>query len=93
VIAPGDAAYEQARFVFSGGIGPPAGGDRPAHRHQRRLPGGRDRPREGLELAVRSGGHSLAGHSTTDGGILMDLADMHALEIDPQQRTARAQTG
>jgi FAD/FMN-containing dehydrogenase len=47
----------------------------------------------GLELAVRSGGHSLAGHSTTDGGILLDLADMLALEVDPQQRTAWAEGG
>ena len=47
----------------------------------------------GLELAVRSGGHSLAGHSPTDGGIVLDLADMNALEIDPEQRTARAQRG
>jgi FAD binding domain len=47
----------------------------------------------GLELAVRSGGHSLAGHGPTDGGIVLDLADMDVLEIDPEQRTARAQTG
>jgi len=47
----------------------------------------------GLELAVRSGGHSLAGNSTTDGGIVLDLADMNALEIDPQDRTATTETG
>ena len=47
----------------------------------------------GMELAVRSGGHSGAGHSVSDGGIVLDLKDMHALEIDPKARTAWAETG
>jgi FAD/FMN-containing dehydrogenase len=47
----------------------------------------------GLELAVRSGGHSGAGHSVSDGGITLDLSAMRALEIDPERRTAWAQTG
>ncbi len=47
----------------------------------------------GLELAVRSGGHSLAGHSVSEGGIVLDLSDMRALEIDAKRRTAWAQTG
>lgn len=42
----------------------------------------------GLELAVRSGGHSGAGHSTTDGGIVLDLSEMKNLEIDTEGRTA-----
>jgi FAD/FMN-containing dehydrogenase len=47
----------------------------------------------GRDLAVRSGGHSPAGHCTTTGGIVLDLRDMHGLEIDAEGRTAWAQTG
>jgi FAD/FMN-containing dehydrogenase len=47
----------------------------------------------GLELAVRSGGHSTAGHGTSDGGIVIDMREMKALEIDPQSRTAWAEAG
>jgi FAD/FMN-containing dehydrogenase len=42
----------------------------------------------GLELAVRSGSHSSAGHSGTDAGILLDLVAIKALYIDPTRRTA-----
>lgn len=46
-----------------------------------------------LELAVRSGGHSIAGHSMSEGGIVLDLSDMRKIEIDVGQRTAWAETG
>ena len=47
----------------------------------------------GAELAIRSGGHSGAAHSTTDGGIVIDLRDMKALDIDVETKTAWAETG
>jgi FAD/FMN-containing dehydrogenase len=93
VITPDDAAYDQARTIFYGGID-----RRPAAVVRPTDPGEVAQvvvfAREtGLELAVRSGGHSLARHSVTDGGIVLDLRDLRALEIDPQARTAWAQTG
>jgi FAD/FMN-containing dehydrogenase len=47
----------------------------------------------GSELAVRSGGHSLAGYGTSEGGIVLDLSAMNAIEIDADGRSAWAQTG
>jgi FAD/FMN-containing dehydrogenase len=47
----------------------------------------------GLELSIRGGGHSLAGHGTNDGGIVLDLGAMKGLHIDPDRRVAWAQPG
>jgi len=47
----------------------------------------------GLEIAVKGGGHSVAGHSVNDGGMVIDLADMRAIEIDPIRRLGTAQGG
>ncbi len=93
VIAPGDSAYDDARATFYGGFD--------------RRPGVIIRPRTAeevaqvvslardfaVDLAVRSGGHSVAGHCVCDGGIVLDLTAMRGLDIDAAQQTARAQTG
>ncbi|MFJ4776186.1 FAD-binding oxidoreductase [Streptomyces sp. NPDC088762] len=47
----------------------------------------------GLTLAVRGGSHSVAGHGTCDGGVVLDLGRMRGIRVDPQTRTARAQGG
>jgi FAD/FMN-containing dehydrogenase len=93
VIRPPDDGYDEARTVFYGGF----------DRHPAAIARVADATdvsrvvalaREmGFELAVKSGGHSLAAHSTTDGGIVLDLSEMKNLEIDVPGRTAWAETG
>jgi FAD/FMN-containing dehydrogenase len=93
VITPGDPDYDQARTVFVGGI----------DRHPAVIVKAADTSdvarvvslaREtGLELAVRSGGHSSAGHSVCEGGIVLDLSGMNALDINVDHHTAWTQTG
>jgi FAD/FMN-containing dehydrogenase len=93
VIRPEDPGYDEARTVFYGGFD-----RRPAAIV--RVADERDVSRTvsfareiGVELAVRSGGHSPAGHSVSDGGIVLDVSAMRALDIDAERRTAWAQTG
>jgi FAD/FMN-containing dehydrogenase len=47
----------------------------------------------GLEIAVRGGGHNVAGRATVDGGVMIDLAPMKGIHVDAHARTARAQGG
>ena len=49
--------------------------------------------REGLKVAVRSGGHSFPGLSVCDDGLVIDLSLMKGIRVDPENRTARAQAG
>ncbi|HEX5809996.1 MAG TPA: FAD-binding oxidoreductase [Anaerolineales bacterium] len=93
VIAPGDPEYDQARTVFYGGVD-----RRPAVIIRVTNAGEVVRVvhlarQTGLELAVRSGGHSSVGHSVTDGGIVLDLSRMKDLQIEAESRTAWAESG
>jgi FAD/FMN-containing dehydrogenase len=49
--------------------------------------------RGGLEVSVRGGGHNVAGRAVTHGGVMIDLAEMKGIEVDPQAETARAEGG
>ena len=93
VITPHDAEYDQARTVASGAIDRrPAVIVRVADtadvQHVVNI------AREtGVRLAVRCGGHSGAGHGVVDDGIVLDLRDLKALDIDVAGRTAWADAG
>jgi FAD/FMN-containing dehydrogenase len=93
LITPSDTDYDAARTMTMGGIDA-----RPAL--IARVSGPDDVTRvisaarqTGADLAVRSGGHSAAGHSTTDGGIVIDVRDLSAFEPDLEQRTVWAGSG
>ena len=93
VIAPDDPGYDDARGVFFTGFDRrPAAIVRAADASEvaRVVNLARE---TGAELAVRSGGHSRAGHGTSEGGIVLDLSEMNAVEIDAEGRTAWAQPG
>ncbi len=93
VIAPDNAGYDLARTVFYGGFDRrPAVIVRPSDAADVSYVVSLARE-TGLELAVRSGGHSLAGHSVSQGGIVLDLSNMRALHIDAKRRIAWAETG
>jgi FAD/FMN-containing dehydrogenase len=93
VVAPGDSGYDEGRTVFYGGID-----RRPAAIVHAADADDISRvialaSETGLELAVRSGGHSIPGHSTTEGGIVLDLRNLDRLELDVEARTAWAGGG
>src|SRR5216684_7808810 len=93
LLLPADAGYDEARRVHNGLVD-----KRPAL--IARCRGVADvadavnlTRKLGLEVAVRGGGHNVAGRATIDGGLMIDLAPMKGIHVDPVARTARAQGG
>jgi FAD/FMN-containing dehydrogenase len=93
VILPGDPTYDETRAVFNAMID-----RRPAVIARCRTTAdvaiSVNLAREhGLVVAVRSGGHSVAGSSVCEGGIVIDLAGLKQIAVDPAAKTARAGGG
>jgi FAD/FMN-containing dehydrogenase len=93
VLRPGDEGFETARHIWNGMI------DR-RPRVIVRAAGAADvvaavnfARDQNLPLAVRSGGHSAAGTSVCDDGVMLDLSLMKGIRVDPSRRTARAEAG
>jgi len=93
LILPADADYDQARTIVANSADKRPGvivRAKTAADVQRAVNIARE---EGLELAIRSGGHSSAGHSASEGGIVLDLRDMNAIAVDAEAKTAWVETG
>jgi FAD/FMN-containing dehydrogenase len=93
LVMPGDDAYDSARSVFNGGID-----RRPAV--IARCSGVADviaavdfARVNATDVSVRGGGHAVTGSAVVDGGLVIDLAPMNGIQVDPERRTARAQAG
>jgi FAD binding domain-containing protein/berberine-like enzyme len=93
LLRPGEAGYDEARKVWNGMI------DRRPALIARCL-GTADVIRsvefvreQDLAVAVRGGGHNIAGKCLCDDGLLIDLSTMKGIHVDPVRRTARAQAG
>ena len=94
LLRPGDADYDEARQVYNAMFD---------HRRPALIAQCRNTEdvvaavafaREtDLPVAVRAGGHSIAGFSVCDGGIVIDLSLMKHIDVDPDNRTVRAQAG
>jgi FAD/FMN-containing dehydrogenase len=93
VVLPGDAGYDDARAIWNGMIDRrPAIVVRPTGVPDVVAALRFARERE-LLIAVRSGGHSIPGLSTCDGGIVIDLSRMRGARVDPAARIARVNGG
>ena len=93
VIRPGDAPYDAQRRIWNGAIDRrPALIARCTGAADVRAAVGFARERE-LVVAVRGGGHNVAGTAVCDGGIVIDLSPMKGMWVDPRARVATAQPG
>src|SRR5262245_8096835 len=93
LLKPADAGYDEARRVHNGLVD-----KRPAL--IARCRGVADvvdaiklTRKLGLELAVRGGGHNVAGRATIDGGLMIDLSPMQGIHVEPSSASVRAQGG
>ena len=86
VIEPGDDGYDEHRRVYNGMHDRrPLAVVRAAATRRRRRRGRASRRENGLDLAVRCGGHSVPGFGTSDGGVVIDLSPMRNVHVDPRR--------
>ena len=93
LLRPGAEGYEEARRVHNGLVD-----KRPALIARCRgtadiVDAVRLARESGLEISIRGGGHNVGGRAVTEGGLMIDLAEMKGIHVDPEARTVRAQGG
>ena len=93
LLAPGDDGYDTARTLWNGMIDKrPALIVQPSGAADVADAVGFARDHE-LSLAVRGGGHNIAGTAVTDGGLMIDLSALKGVRVDPAARTVEVQPG
>jgi len=93
VCLPQEAGYDEARTIWNAMIDRHPGAVvrcRGAVDIMRAVTFARER---GVLLAVRAGGHNIAGNAVCEGGLLLDLSLMRGIRIDPSRRTSRVEPG
>ncbi len=93
VLAPGHPGYDAARAVHNGLIDRRPGLIVRARCAQDVVAALAFARSGGFEVSVRGGGHNVAGRAVTDGGVMIDLAEMKRISVDPERDTATAQGG
>jgi FAD/FMN-containing dehydrogenase len=93
VISPADPGYENARRIWNGAIDMHPALVLRCSGVADVITGVQFACSEGLPVAIRGGAHSVAGLSTCDGGVVLDLSAMTAVRVDPRNRRALAQGG
>jgi FAD/FMN-containing dehydrogenase len=92
-VYPDTAGYDQRRKVFNGLIDKRPGALLCCRSRDDITAAVRYAVESGAEIAVRGGGHSVAGHCSTNGGIVIDLSYMRDVWIDPEQQLAFVEPG
>src|SRR5437016_4080596 len=93
LLRPGDSNYEDARAIWNGMVARRPGLIARCTDVSDVQNAVRAASQTGILTAIRCGGHSLAGFSTCDGGLVIDLARMRQVTVDPQARRARIAGG
>ncbi|MGO9508425.1 MAG: FAD-binding oxidoreductase [Mycobacterium sp.] len=93
VVHPDSADYDSARQVFNGLVDKRPSVVLRCRSRADIVVAVRYAVSSGAEIAVRCSGHSVAGHATTDGGILIDLSLMRRVVVDPEHRIAVIEPG
>jgi FAD/FMN-containing dehydrogenase len=93
LLLPADEAYEAARKVWNGDIDRRPGCIARCSNAGQVQSAVRFAAAHGLVVAIRGGGHSAPGYGVCDGGLMIDLSAMKAIEIDAARRVARVEGG
>jgi FAD/FMN-containing dehydrogenase len=90
---PDEAGYDEARTIWNAMIDRRPGAVVRCHGASDVMRAVRLARDNGLLVAVRGGGHNIAGNAVCEGGLLIDLSPMRSVRIDPKKRTARVEPG